>query len=143
MHACTQHECDKVLALPSQNVEFAGICCLCLFSAGDWFCTHEPYSYATKSSSDSNHSSLASWNDSSDSCRVVVWSSCAWTSCMHCYFLSLKKNIFGKCPTFEQILHLCLLAQHLKLSLCLKSPHHVQSPLDLKFCLPLLSFYGG
>ena len=41
-------------------------------------------------------------------------------------FLSLKKHIFGKCPTLEQILHLCLLAGHLKLSLCLKSPYHVQ-----------------
>ena len=51
--------------------------------------------------------------------------------------------MFGKCPTFEQILLLCLLAGHLKLSLCLKSPHHMQSPFDLKFHLPLLSFHGG
>ena len=96
-----------------------------------------------KSSSDGMYSSLASWNDSSDVCWVTVWSSCAWTSCMHCCFLSVKKHIFGKCPTFEQILHLCLLTGHLKLSLCLKSPHCVQSPLDLEFCLPLLSFHIG
>ena len=68
---------------------------------------------------------------------------CAWINCIHCCFLSLKKHIFGKCPTLKQILHLCQLAGHLKLSLCLKSPHHVQSPLALKFCLPFLSFHGG
>ena len=66
--------------------------------------------------------SLASWRDSSDICRITVWSSCAWTicmCCMHCCFSSLKKHIFGKCLVFEQILHLYWLAGHLDLSYCL------------------------
>ena len=62
---------------------------------------------------------------------------------MHCCFLSLKKHIFGKCPVLEQILHLCLLVGHLDLSLCWKSPHHVQSLFDLGFWLPLFSFHKG
>ena len=112
---------------------------LLLIYAGDWFCTHRPCSCAQSLHQMAcilhwHHGS--SWKDSSDMCRVAIWSSCAWTSCMCCCFLSLRKYIFGKCPTFEQILHLCLLAGHLKLSLHLKSPDHVQSPIDLKFCLP-------
>ena len=50
------------------------------------------------------------------------------------------------CPILLDIFakfFLFLLAGHLKLSLWLKSPYCVQSPLNLKFCLPLLSFNGG